>query len=210
MLRFPSVPFMATFFAPDAWGDIIFNCVNFRLKIEKNAPYLTSCHRASNYYKSAWCSRRRNIKETKLWTFYTVKTDFHAARHCLVFLPRVPISVEFMLFVLEYATLAINLSLLQHSHLKLDTLDRKEHIFLRENQTHTYSPVISKSARSCHYYLAKSARSRHYYLSSDHTIHRGSRERCWKKWTLLMTFVFRQWIGKQFWPDIDPASMSMV
>ena len=29
------------------------------------------------------------------------------------------------LFVLEYTTLAINLSLLQHSHLKLDTLDRK-------------------------------------------------------------------------------------
>ena len=82
------------------------------------------------------------------------------------------------LFVLEHATLAINLSLLQHSHLKLDTLDRKEQIFLRENQTHSYSPVISKSARSCHYYLAKSARSRHYYLSSDHTIHRGSRERC--------------------------------
>ena len=27
------------------------------------------------------------------------------------------------LFVLEYATLAINISLLQHSHLKLDTLD---------------------------------------------------------------------------------------
>ena len=65
-------------------------------KIEKNAPFLTSCHPASNYYKSAWCSRRRNIKETKLWTFYTVKTDFHAARHFLVFLPRVPISVEFM------------------------------------------------------------------------------------------------------------------
>ena len=81
----------------------------------------------------------------------------------------------------------------------------KKQIFLRENQTHSYSPVISKSARSCHYYLAKSARSRHYYLSSDHTIHRGSRERCWKKWTLLITFVFiRQWIGKQFWPDIDP------
>ena len=33
------------------------------------------------------------------------------------------------LFVLEYATLAINLSLLQHSHLKLDTLDRKEQFF---------------------------------------------------------------------------------
>ena len=33
------------------------------------------------------------------------------------------------LFVLEYATLAINLSLLQHSRLKLDTLDRKEQIF---------------------------------------------------------------------------------
>ena len=32
-------------------------------------------------------------------------------------------------FVLEYATLAINLSLLQHNHLKLDTLDRKDQIF---------------------------------------------------------------------------------
>ena len=31
-------------------------------------------------------------------------------------------------FVLEYATLVINLSPLQHSHLKLDTLDRKERI----------------------------------------------------------------------------------
>ncbi len=28
-------------------------------------------------------------------------------------------------FVLEYATLAINISLLQHSHLKLDTINRK-------------------------------------------------------------------------------------
>ena len=75
------------------------------------------------------------------------------------------------LFVLEYATLAINLSLLQHSHLKLDTLDRKEQIFVRKADS--YSPVISKSARSRHYYLAKSARSRHYYLASDHTIHRA-------------------------------------
>ena len=90
-----------TFFAPEAWGDNILNCVNFSLKIEKNrenAPFRTSCHPASNYiYKSAWCSHHRNIKETKLWTFYTVKTDFHAARHFLVFLPRVPISVEFMM-----------------------------------------------------------------------------------------------------------------
>ena len=33
----------------------------------------------------------------------------------------------------EYATLAINLSLLQHSHLKLDRLDRKERILLAKN-----------------------------------------------------------------------------
>ena len=32
-------------------------------------------------------------------------------------------------FVLNYATHVINISLLQHSHLKLDTLDRKEKIF---------------------------------------------------------------------------------
>ena len=38
------------------------------------------------------------------------------------------------LFVLEYATLAINLSLLQHSHLKLDTLDRKEQIFCAKSR----------------------------------------------------------------------------
>ena len=49
-------------------------------------------------------------------------------------------------FVLEYATPAINLSLLQHSHLKLDTLDRKEQIFARKPDS--YSPVSSKSARS--------------------------------------------------------------
>ena len=36
-------------------------------------------------------------------------------------------------FVPEYATLAINLSLLQHSHLKLDTLDRKERILWAKN-----------------------------------------------------------------------------
>ena len=33
--------------------------------------------------------------------------------------------ILFCPFVLEYATLAINLSLLQRSHLKLDTTDRK-------------------------------------------------------------------------------------
>ena len=42
-------------------------------------------------------------------------------------------------FVMEYAMLAINLSLLQHSHLIFDTLDRKEQIFLRENQIHQSS-----------------------------------------------------------------------
>ena len=68
--------------------------------------------------------------------------------------------ISMCLFVLEYATLAINLSLLQHSHLKLDTLDRKEQIFVRKADS--YSPVISKCARS-----------RHYYLASDHTIHRA-------------------------------------
>ena len=36
-------------------------------------------------------------------------------------------------FIPEYATLAINLSLLQHSHLKLDTLDRKERILWAKN-----------------------------------------------------------------------------
>ena len=35
-----------------------------------------------------------------------------------------------------------------------------------------------------------------------------SGERCLKKWTLLMaTFVCRRWIGKQFWPDIDPLRL---
>ena len=36
-------------------------------------------------------------------------------------------------FVPEYATLAINLSLLQHNDLKLDTLDRKERILWAKN-----------------------------------------------------------------------------
>ena len=36
-------------------------------------------------------------------------------------------------FVPEYATLAINRSLLQHSHLKLDTFDRKEWILWAKN-----------------------------------------------------------------------------
>ena len=51
-------------------------------------------------------------------------------------------------FVLEYATPAINLSLLQHSHLKLDTLDRKEQIFLRENQTHTHQSPLNPQDRA--------------------------------------------------------------
>ena len=65
--------------------------------------------------------------------------------------------------VLEYATLAINLSLLQHSHLKLDTLDRTEQSFCS----------------------SKSARSRHYYLASDHTIHRAFKRALLKKMNLF-------------------------
>ena len=55
--------------------------------------------------------------------------------------------------VLEYAMLAINISLLQHSHLKPDTLDRKGGILWADS----YSPVSSKSARL-----------RHYHDASDH------------------------------------------
>ena len=44
-------------------------------------------------------------------------------------------------FVLEYVTLAINLSLLQHSHLKLDMLDRKEHILWAKNTHIHQSPL---------------------------------------------------------------------
>ena len=99
------------------------------------------------------------------------------------------------LFVQEYATLAINISLLQHSHLKLDKLDRKEQIFFAR-KPNSYSPVISKSARSRHYYiaksarsrhykLAKSARSRHYYLASDHTIHRAFKRALLKKMNVV-------------------------
>ena len=52
------------------------------------------------------------------------------------------------LFVLEYATLAINLSLLQHSHLKLDTLDQKEQIFLCEKQTHIHQSSLNPPDRA--------------------------------------------------------------
>ena len=52
-------------------------------------------------------------------------------------------------FVLDYATLAINIYLLQHSHLKLDTIDRINNKFCGRKTD------SSKSARSRHYYLAK-------------------------------------------------------
>ena len=100
-------------------------------------------------------------------------------------------------FVLEYATLAINRSLLQHSHLKLDTLERKEQILCAK--TVSYSSVYSKSARSRHYYLAKSARPRHYYLVSDRLITNGMNDRqicianhIHNNLTLFMTFGFRR------------------
>ena len=50
-------------------------------------------------------------------------------------------------------THAINISLLQHSHLKPDTLDQKGGILWADS----YSPVSSKSARL-----------RHYHDASDH------------------------------------------
>ena len=49
-------------------------------------------------------------------------------------------------FVLEYATLAINLSLLQHSHLKLDRKDQID--FLRENQTHIHQFALNPPDRA--------------------------------------------------------------
>ena len=66
-------------------------------QMEKNALFSTSCHPDSNYFKSPWRSSRKKTQETKIWIFYHVKTDFHAARHFLMVLPRVPFSVEFML-----------------------------------------------------------------------------------------------------------------
>ena len=83
------------------------------------------------------------------------------------------------LFVLEYATLAINLSLLQHSHSNSIRSTEKNRFLVRKSDS--YSPFISKSARSRHYYLAKSARSRHYYRASDHTIHRAFNRALLKK-----------------------------
>ena len=58
VLMFPSIPCMVTYFAHEAQSDIIMNCVNFRLKMmqhlkKKNAPFLMSCHPASNYSKYA-------------------------------------------------------------------------------------------------------------------------------------------------------------
>ena len=117
--------------------------------------------------------------------------------------------------VLEYAMLAINISLLQHSHLKPDTLDRKGRILWARSRL--YSPVSSKAARSRHYYLAKSARLRHYHLASDHkwnerstdisllisihTIHRAVKRALSTKINVVMTFVFRRWSGKQLRPS---------
>ena len=94
--------------------------------------------------------------------------------------------------VLEYAMLAINISLLQHSHLKPDTLDRKGRILWARSRL--YSPVSSKAARSRHYYLAKSARLRHYHLASDHKWNERSTDislliqgsyRSWKTWKVM-------------------------
>ena len=42
----------------------------------------------------------------------------------------------------EYATLAINLSLLQHSHLKLDTLDRKDQIFCAKPDSFIFTSLL--------------------------------------------------------------------
>ena len=68
--------------------------------------------------------------------------------------------------------------------------------FLRENQTTTSATTISLNPPD-----------RATTISRLITQSIVVRERCWKKWTLLMTFVFRQWIGKQFWPDIDPLCL---
>ena len=76
------------------------------------------------------------------------------------------------LFVLEYATLAINLSLLQHSHSNSILSTEKNRFFVRKSDS--YSPVISKSARS-----------RHYYLASDHTIHRAFKRALLKKMNVV-------------------------
>ena len=51
-------------------------------------------------------------------------------------------------FVLEYATLAINLSLLRHSHLKLDTLDQKEQILWGEKQTLIHQSLLNPPDRA--------------------------------------------------------------
>ena len=50
------------------------------------------------------------------------------------------------LSVLEYASLAINLSLLQHSHLKLDRPKRTD--FLCENQTHIHQSPLNPPDRA--------------------------------------------------------------
>ena len=86
--------------------------------------------------------------------------------------------------VLEYATLAINLALFQHSHLKLDMLDRKEQIFARKPDS--YSPVSSKSARSRHYDVSLNPPDRATTISRliTQSIVR-SRERCCKKMNIF-------------------------
>ena len=92
-----------------------------------------------------------------------------------------------------YATLAINLSLLQQPSQTRHDRPKINRFYVREIDS-------SKSARSRHYYLAKSARSRHYHLASEWTIARyiyianqypqsivRSRECCREKWTLFST-----------------------
>ena len=83
-----------------------------------------------NDSESVWCLTLHVLHEMIHWRntrFFSEQT-----KHWISFLCDEEILI--CPCVLEYATLAINLSLLQHSHLKLDTIDRKEQI-LWEKQT---------------------------------------------------------------------------
>ena len=175
-------------------------------------------HETVYWRNTRWLTR----SQCDVWHFMSLTRRYIEVKEYSVLFAIKPNTQEFPFCVIKdywsvlgYPTLAINLSLLQRSHLKPDTLNQKDGFYGRKADS--YSPVSSKSARSRHYFLAKPARLRHYHLASDHkwnerstdisllisihTIHLAFKRALSKKMNVLMTFVFRRWSGQQLRPS---------